>query len=349
MIKEKINTFFRLSHSESLKLRIQVLRLIFNIVKYENIYLDNKITNKNKKPAANGAIINSDIPEDVSFLNRYYKSLYEILLNREIVNSKFLRDFLKLTIESLLFDTNNTRVCSFMKRLISVGYCAEPPFIACVLVIISQVLRNKNKLWKVIETPFSKTTETRGKFDNSKRDPQYTNADEFPLFELSILMNHYHPTVQKFSKFILESYKKETINYEGDPLVDFSLINFLEKFILKNPKFRSDKHKKPNPIKEEDQAKKEDEEFRRFIGEKVEEDKSEVEADDGKAEKFDFITKFGEFEKLNIKENKKKGAAKKSEDIDDFADQVMEDEYARYDTIHGGDVDEDPDFNEDDD
>ena len=319
-------------------------------MKYENIHADNKknSNNQNKKIFTNGNNNKiSDIPEDLGFLNRYYKSLYEILLNREIVNSKYLRDFLKLTIESLLFDTNNTRVCAFMKRLISVSYCAEPPFIACILVIISQVLRNKNKLWKIVETPFTKTSETNAKFDNTKRDPQYTNADEFPLFELSILMNHYHPTVQRFSKFIIENYKKETINYEGDPLVDFSLINFLEKFILKNPKMKSNKHKKQ--IKEVDQAKKEDEEFRRFIGEKVEEDKNEMEADDTKGENFDFIKKFGEYEKLNKTVNKKKAAAKKSEDIDDFADQVMEDEYAKYNEMHGGDVDEDPDFNEDDD
>lgn len=312
-------------------------------MKYENIHSDNKANNQNKKPAANGNNKNSDISDDLCFLNRFYKSLYEILLNREIVNSKYLRDFLKLTIESLLFDTNNTRVCAFIKRLISVSYCAEPPFIACILVIISQVLRNKNKLWKVIETPFTKTNESSAKFDNAKRDPQYTNADEFPLFELSILMNHYHPTVQKFTKFIIENYKSETINYEGDPLVDFSLINFLEKFILKNPRVKSDKHKKP--VKEEDQAKKEDEEFRRFIGEKVEEDKN-IEAEDTKGENFDFIKKFGEYEKINKKENNKKSDTKKSKDIDDFADQVMEDEYAKYDEMHGGDVDEDPEFNE---
>jgi len=327
-----------------LKLRIQVLKLIFNIVKYENIHSENKTdSNKNIKPVANGNNKNSEISEDLSFLNRYYKSLYEILLNREIVNSKYLKDFLKLTIESLLFDTNNTRVCAFMKRLISVSFYAEPPFIACVLVIISQVLRNKNKLWKIIETPFSKTNEISAKFDNTKRDPQYTNADEFPLFELSILMNHYHPTVQKFSKFIIQNYKNETINYEGDPLVDFSLINFLEKFILKNPKIKSDKHKKA--YKEEDIAKKEDEEYRRFIGENVEEEKEE-ETNDNKGENFEFIKKFGEYEKLNKTKIKKKDAAKKSEDIDDFADQVMEDEYAKYDEIHGGDVDEDPEFDE---
>ena len=43
------------------------------------------------------------------------------------------------------------------------------------------------------------------------------------------------------SKFILENYSKDVIDYEGDPLVDFSLVNFLEKFILKNPKIKKEK------------------------------------------------------------------------------------------------------------
>jgi len=325
------------------------------VVKYDNIIPDkNSKTNNNKSANVpsnnkNNHNPNNEAIEELSFLNRYYKSLYEILLSREIVNSKFLREFLKLTIESLLFDTNNTRVSSFIKRLISVSYCAEPPFICCVLVIISQVLRNKNKLWKIIEMPFSKISQLELKFDNTKRDPQYTNADEFPIFEISIMMNHYHPTVQKFSRFIIENYKKEVINYEGDPLVDFSLVNFLEKFILKNPKVKSDKikQKKNESEKEEDIAKKEDEEFRKFIGEKIEKEDKE-DNQNNKGEKFEFIKKFGEYEKLNKKKdaNKSINIKKGIVDIDDYADQVMEDEYARYDEMHGGDVDDDIDFDE---
>ena len=231
-----------------------------------------------------------------------------------------------------------------MKRLVTISYCAEPPFIACVLVIISQVLRNKNKLWKVLETPFSKVKEN-SIFDNTKRDPQYTNADEFPLYELNILMNHYHPTIQKFSRFILENYKKETISYEGDPLIDFSLVNFLEKFILKNPKIKSTKNEKKIIPVEKDEAQREDEEYRKFIGEKIEDEVDPAKDDANyKGEKFDFIKRFGELEKASKLDKKKKKEMNK--DIEDFADQVMEDEYAKYDELHGGDVDDDGEFDE---
>ena len=326
-----------------MKLRIQVLRLIFNIVRYENSNTDQKnslFKGKGKLNPNKPTDGKQEIPEDQSFLNRYYKSLYEIILSKEIVNSKYLKEFLKLTIESLLFDTFPTRVSAFIKRLLSVCYCAEPPFICCVLVIISQVVRHKNKIWKVLETPLNKTNTI--KFDDSKRDPLYTNADDFPLHELTILSNHYHPTVQKFTKFILENYKKETISYEGDPLVDFSLINFLEKFILKNPKIKKDKkHMKVLP---EDQAEIEDEEFRKFIGDNSEKEKTQKEEN---GEKFDFITKFGEFEKISGNKKIKKTKNNK-EDIEAFADKVMEDEYEKYEGTHGGDVDDDFDFNQED-
>jgi len=193
-----------------------------------------------------------------------------------------------------------------------------------------------------LETPLNKTN--INKFDDSKRDPLYTFADDFPLHELTILNSHYHPTVQKFAKFILDNYKKETISYEGDPLIDFSLINFLEKFILKNPKIKKDKkNKKIVPTKSEAQI--EDEEFRRFIGDEVENNEKPENEDGG--EKFDFIAKFGEYEKISGRKTKK-SKKNKGKDIDEFADQVMEDEYEKYENEHGGDIDEDFEFDEDD-
>ena len=115
-------------------------------------------------------------------------------------------------------------------------------FIACILIIVSQIVRNKNKLWKIVDKNLNNTNSEN--YDNLKRDPVYTNADEFPLNELLILTNHYHPSIQKFANFILQNYNKDIIAYDGDPLTDFSLVNFLDKFMLKNPKIKSDKGKK---------------------------------------------------------------------------------------------------------
>lgn len=51
--------------------------------------------------------------------------------------------------------------------------------------------------------------------------------------ELLVLARHYHPTVALFASNILQGLK---INYSGDPLQDFTLIRFLDKFVFKNPK-----------------------------------------------------------------------------------------------------------------
>ena len=60
------------------------------------------------------------------------------------------------------------------------------------------------------------------------------------------------------AKFILENYNKDIISYNGEPLLDFSLTNFLEKFMLKNPKIKKEK-------KEIKKIENDDDEFKRFI------------------------------------------------------------------------------------
>jgi hypothetical protein len=296
LLADKIETLFRLSHSKSLKLRIETLNLIFNIVKYL----------------------------DGNLIDRYFRSLYELLLTKELSVSKSLRLFLKLALQSLVFDNNLNRVAAFLKRLLGVCLLSEPPFICCVLIVVSQVLRNKHKLWKMLET--NKQTEL---YDNSKRDPAYTNANDFVLAELTILSNHYHPTIQKFVNFILANYNKDIVNYEGDPLLDFSLVNFLEKFILKNPKL----------AKKLKQKRTEDEKLLDFI-----EDTGQDQQLDDKGESLAFIKTFNEMIK-----NKKPKKAKKQlaeDDIEDFADKVIDEEYEKYDKQYGGDVDDDIGFDE---
>jgi len=80
--------------------------------------------------------------------------------------------------------------------------------------------------------------EKRGYFngyDPRKRDPQFAKAENTCLWELNELGNHYHPSVMKFAKQLIGG---EYIKYESDPIIDFSLASFLDRFIYKNPKKR---------------------------------------------------------------------------------------------------------------
>ena len=320
IIHEKISVLFRLSHNKSLKLSIEILKLLFGII----------------------------TTQDQNFVDRYYKSLYELISNSSLSSSKYVKEALKLILMSIMFDNNNNRVCSFIKRLLEMSLISEPQYIICVLIIISQVIRNKNKLWKMLER---EQTKNNVFYDPVKRDPQYAQGEYSFLNELYLLQNHYHPSVQRMAKFILENYNKEIISYDGDPLMDFSLINFLEKFMLKNPKIK--KLKKETKIVEND-----DDELKKFLkGDEENENNNRQNENEGEKNEndFEFIEKFNKIypeitsdknyiKKLKKKEKKMKneediddaigdenfGEGKEDEEMEKYADKVVDEEYKRF-------------------
>uniref|UniRef100_G3PDL1 CCAAT/enhancer-binding protein zeta n=1 Tax=Gasterosteus aculeatus aculeatus TaxID=481459 RepID=G3PDL1_GASAC len=70
-------------------------------------------------------------------------------------------------------------------------------------------------------------------YDPLHRNPLYCGADHTTLWELQRLSLHFHPSVSLFAKTILEG---GSIQYSGDPLQDFTLIRFLDRFVFRNPK-----------------------------------------------------------------------------------------------------------------
>lgn len=70
-------------------------------------------------------------------------------------------------------------------------------------------------------------------YDPFKRSAAYCGAEFTLYFELVLMSKYFHPTVQVFIENIMKS---QNINYYGDPLRDFSLSHFLERFAFKNPK-----------------------------------------------------------------------------------------------------------------
>ena len=326
IIQSKISVLFKLSHSQSLKLSIEILKLLFGII----------------------------TTQDQNFVSRYYKSLYELISLNSLSSSKHVKEALKLILVSLMFDNNHNRICSFIKRLLEMCLISEPPYIICILIIISQVMRNKNKLWKMLER------EQKGVklfYDSTKRDPQFAQGEHSFLNELHLLEKHYHPSVQRMAKFIIENYNKDIISYNGDPLLDFSLTNFLEKFMLKNPKIKKEK-------KEVKKIENDDDELKKFIeGEDNEKNNNNNLGNEIRDENdFEFIDKFNKIypeitnDKNYLKKIKKKEKKMKTEeDVDEmigdqefgqekddmemekFADKVIDDEYKKYNK----DIDED--------
>jgi len=68
-----------------------------------------------------------------------------------------------------------------------------------------------------------------------KREPKYSGAESTSLYELGALTTHCHPTVRLWAQQILETQKIKN-EYSGDPLLDFSIANFLDRIAYKEPK-----------------------------------------------------------------------------------------------------------------
>ncbi|XP_065202872.1 CCAAT/enhancer-binding protein zeta [Planococcus citri] len=85
-----------------------------------------------------------------------------------------------------------------------------------------------------IETPVvEKKYQDPVAYDPLHRNPAYAGGEKAVFVELYALSQHFHPTVSLFAKKVI---KGERINYTGDPLKDFTLVHFLERFSYKNPK-----------------------------------------------------------------------------------------------------------------
>ncbi|KAG7381620.1 hypothetical protein PHYPSEUDO_005778 [Phytophthora pseudosyringae] len=106
----------------------------------------------------------------------------------------------------------------------------------------------KSKVAAVVsfdDEPASKCTATtkagdskdEGGYDASKRNPLFAGAETSCAWELQMLAHHYHPSVQSFTRQLLDN-KDAGIQYAGDPLVDFTMHAFFEKFVNKKPRHK---------------------------------------------------------------------------------------------------------------
>ncbi|XP_063236498.1 CCAAT/enhancer-binding protein zeta [Bacillus rossius redtenbacheri] len=66
-----------------------------------------------------------------------------------------------------------------------------------------------------------------------QRNPSFAGAEHSAYLELLALSRHFHPTVALFASNIIEG---KLTSYSGDPLLDFTVARFLDRFVFKNPK-----------------------------------------------------------------------------------------------------------------
>ena len=151
--------------------------------------------------------------------DRFYRTLYESLLDPRLITSSKHAMYLNLLFRSIKADLNVRRVKAFAKRLLQVISLHQPPFICGVLYLLrelqgtfpglSSLLKDPEE-WDEVDEVFLDMPEsleedalaevsqvdfrhpdrshdekmTHSRYDGRKRDPEHSNADKSCLWEL---------------------------------------------------------------------------------------------------------------------------------------------------------------------
>ncbi|KAI2635121.1 CBF-domain-containing protein [Xylaria nigripes] len=221
-LESHLDTLFRITHSSNFNTSIQALMLIQQL-------------SANRQLAT----------------ERYYRTLYESLLDPRLITSSKQALYLNLLYRSLKADVDVRRVKAFVKRMLQILNLHQPSFVCGIIYLaveLSVAFPDLKTLLSVpeendMEEPASdaaadddiqgiQVAEVKNAYDGRKRDPEYSNAHLSCLWELLPFMKHYHPSVDIYAKNLLNGEKAA----KKPELANHTLIAFLDKFVYKNAK-----------------------------------------------------------------------------------------------------------------
>ncbi|QGA17785.1 hypothetical protein EYB26_005461 [Talaromyces marneffei] len=232
-LSKNIDTLFRVTHSSNFNTSIQALMLIQQLTATHQVAAD-----------------------------RFYRTLYESLLDPRVATSSKQSLYLNLLYKSLKNDSSVKRVKAFVKRLVQILGLHQPSFICGVFFLIRELEKTYPGLLSLVDQPeedesdeeevfrdvpdeedqqeaaeTSKQVERTTKkisdgYDARKRDPQHSNAEKSCLWELLPLLSHFHPSVSALTSHLLNH---EPLSGKPD-LTLHTLSHFLDRFIYRNAK-----------------------------------------------------------------------------------------------------------------
>jgi ribosome biogenesis protein MAK21 len=230
VFERHMDTLFRITHGGNFNTSIQALMLIYQV---------------------------SSTKQAVS--DRFYRTLYESLLDQRLISSSKQALYLNLLFRALKSDTSSKRVEAFVKRVIQTATLHQPSYICGVLYLLSQLENTMPSIRTLItdpevneddeeevfrdvpdeddeaqqpSTPQNVPAKVSLGYDGRKRDPLHANADRSCLWELLPFVNHFHPTVALYATHLLE---KKSMPSKPD-LGLHTLAHFLDKFVYRNAK-----------------------------------------------------------------------------------------------------------------
>ncbi|UKZ78032.1 hypothetical protein TrVFT333_005766 [Trichoderma virens FT-333] len=177
MVMERhLDTLFKIAHSSNFNTGIQALLLIQHLSSARNLGSD-----------------------------RFYRTLYESLLDPRLMTSSKQALYLNLLLRALKNDVDVRRVKAFAKRM----------------------LQSPEESVFDDEAP-----EDRPTYDGRKRNPEHSNAHRSCLWEVVPIQSHFHPAVSKFASSLMDRNQKML----KPDMESHSLIRFLDKFVYRNAK-----------------------------------------------------------------------------------------------------------------
>lgn len=224
--EKQIDTLFRVTHSANFNTAVQALMLLQQISSTKHYGAD-----------------------------RFYRTLYESLLDPRLIGSSKQVMYLNLLYKSLKADLNAKRVQAFVKRMLQIITMHEPPFVCGVLYLISELeaafpsIQNMIKDPEVNEedeeehfvdapeddrpvptTQATVQTSTTPHYDSRKRDPEHAHAEQSCLWDLLPFLSHFHPSVSLFAEALVYS---KAMPPKPDP-TQHTLMHFLDRFVYRN-------------------------------------------------------------------------------------------------------------------
>ncbi len=231
---DHLDTLFKITHSANFNTSIQSLMLI------------QQISQASQHKASN---------------DRFYRVLYESLLDPRLILASKQQLYLNLLHRALKADLHVNRVKAFVKRLVQVLSLHEPSFICGTFFLIQDLVKTFPSLKSLVDdaedhdeddveifrdvpdeddattteaapdaTPDKKAQNTV--YDAHKRDPLHANATHTSLWDIIPSLAHFHPSVSLSAESIL-SHR----SIAGKPdLKLHTLSHFLDRFVYRNPK-----------------------------------------------------------------------------------------------------------------
>uniref|UniRef100_A0A452QPU5 CCAAT/enhancer-binding protein zeta n=1 Tax=Ursus americanus TaxID=9643 RepID=A0A452QPU5_URSAM len=223
-VREQVDTLFKVLHVVNFNTSVQALMLLFQVMNSQQTISD-----------------------------RYYAALYRKMLDPGLMMCSKQAMFLNLIYKSLKADIVLRRVKAFVKRLLQVTCKQMPPFICGALYLVSEILKAKPGLRSQLDDHPESDEENFIDIGDDEDIEKFTNADketdtvktaeteENVSDSAMVTKKSESASWMVFFLFFLNlptpsTFQGSYIQYSGDPLQDFTLMRFLDRFVYRNPK-----------------------------------------------------------------------------------------------------------------